>query len=122
MVALKRRTKAPSLIHSFYAPRHTQSFTVMMMDNAQEKVVAVGLFFAATTWVTTVLRIYVRAVMIKNVGLEDYLAVLALVSDKSLRVVFHKHHIGLRNILGTFYRISDICSEGHIYLRRQAPH
>lgn len=32
------------------------------------------------------LRIYVRTVMIKNVGAEDYLAVFALVSLQNLKI------------------------------------
>lgn len=64
------------------------------MDGPQRIIVAIGAFFLVTTWVTTMLRIYVRTVMIKNVGAEDYLAVFALVSLQNLKIGNYSYLLG----------------------------
>jgi hypothetical protein len=40
---------------------------------------AVAILFLALSWTAVILRVYVRAVMIKTFGIDDYLCVLTLV-------------------------------------------
>lgn len=51
-----------------------------MAANRAPGVYAVVAVFLALTWVTAILRCYVRGFVAKKFGLEDYLAMLALVS------------------------------------------
>jgi hypothetical protein len=49
-----------------------------MQDRSQE-VLGVGLSFAILSWLSVGIRVYVRAVMQKAFGLDDWLIVLTLV-------------------------------------------
>lgn len=51
-----------------------------MTSGVEHKVVVVEILFLALTITTTLLRCYVRAVMVKSFGADDKLAVLSLVS------------------------------------------
>lgn len=44
-----------------------------------DKVAEVTILFLALTWVAVSLRVYVRAIMTKSFGVDDWLAVLSLV-------------------------------------------
>ncbi|CZS91637.1 uncharacterized protein RCO7_06978 [Rhynchosporium graminicola] len=50
-----------------------------MNANRAPEVYAVAAVFLALTWITAFLRCYVRGVIVKKFGLEDYLAMLALI-------------------------------------------
>ncbi|KAL2062255.1 hypothetical protein VTL71DRAFT_6521 [Oculimacula yallundae] len=50
-----------------------------MPANRAPEVYAVAGVFLALTWITALLRCYVRGVLVKKFGLEDYLAILALI-------------------------------------------
>ncbi|KAH7312050.1 hypothetical protein BKA65DRAFT_600920 [Rhexocercosporidium sp. MPI-PUGE-AT-0058] len=49
-----------------------------MAANRAPEVYAVAAVFLSLTWITALLRCYVKAVVAKKFGLEDYLAILAL--------------------------------------------
>lgn len=51
-----------------------------MAANRAPEVYAVAAVFLALTWLTALLRCYVRGVVAKKFGLEDWLAILSLVS------------------------------------------
>jgi hypothetical protein len=51
----------------------------MAGDYRGDKVAEVAILFLALTWVTVSLRVYVRAIMTKSFGVDDWLAVLSLV-------------------------------------------
>lgn len=51
-----------------------------MAASRAPEVYAVAAVFLALTWITALLRCYVRGVVAKKFELEDYLAMLALVS------------------------------------------
>lgn len=50
-----------------------------MATNRAPQVEAVTALFLTLTWITALMRCYVRGVMAKTFGLEDWLAIIALV-------------------------------------------
>lgn len=52
----------------------------MMAEDRGPQVAAVAIPFLALSWVAVSLRCYVRAVMMKSFGADDWLAVASLVS------------------------------------------
>jgi len=50
------------------------------MDNRRNEVLAVAALFFVLTWTTVVARCYVRAVMTKTFGMDDYFMIAAAVS------------------------------------------
>lgn len=53
-----------------------------MAQNRGPQLAAVVALFMVLAWTAVSLRCYVRAIMIKNFGADDWLAVAALVSQK----------------------------------------
>jgi len=51
----------------------------MAEENRGRQAGAVAILFLALSWSAVSLRVYVRAIMTKAFGVDDYLAVLALV-------------------------------------------
>jgi hypothetical protein len=41
---------------------------------------AVAILFLVTSWIAVMMRVYVRGIMTKSFGMDDYLAVVTLVS------------------------------------------
>lgn len=60
------------------------------MDYAQKTLVAIAAAFGATTWITTMCRVYVKTVISKSFGVDDYLAVMALVRARTLIEKWYK--------------------------------
>jgi hypothetical protein len=52
----------------------------MMAEDRGPQVAAVAILFLALSWVAVSLRCYVRTVMMKSFGADDWLAVVSLVS------------------------------------------
>lgn len=50
-----------------------------MDQNRGPQVTTISITFLVLSWVTTVLRCYVRIFIVKHFGADDYLAVLTLV-------------------------------------------
>lgn len=86
------------------------------MDRPQILLVAIATVFIFLTWATTLMRIYVKAVMAKHFGAEDYLAFLALVRAKSLA----GSYVCLQNIaIGSFHGVCRGRTERHNDFWRQ---
>jgi hypothetical protein len=52
----------------------------MVKENRGPEVEAVAILFLTLAWISVSLRYYVRAVMMKSFGMDDWLAIVALVS------------------------------------------
>lgn len=51
-----------------------------MAEDRGPQVAAVAILFLTLSWVAVSLRVYVRTILMKNFGLDDWLAVASLVS------------------------------------------
>jgi hypothetical protein len=55
-----------------------------MAEDRGPQLAAVAILFLTLSWLAVSLRVYVRTVMMKSFGLDDWLAVAALVSSTFL--------------------------------------
>lgn len=50
-------------------------------ENRGSEAAAVAILFLVLSWIAVMLRVYVRGIMTKSFGIDDYLAVVTLVSS-----------------------------------------
>jgi hypothetical protein len=53
----------------------------MADENRGSQAAAVAILFLVTSWLAVMLRVYVRGIMTKSFGIDDYLAVVTLVNS-----------------------------------------
>jgi hypothetical protein len=59
----------------------------MAENNRGPEAAAVAILFLVTSWLAVMLRVYVRGVMTKSFGMDDYLAIVTLVNTlQSVRI------------------------------------
>jgi hypothetical protein len=77
-VFLRCRRKAQSCLFDIHSRKEGVQ-TVAVMDDRHNEVISVATLFFVLTWLAVSLRCYVRGIIMKTWGMDDYYMVAALV-------------------------------------------